>query len=125
MAGYYDGSPSSETCLPCLYSCLTCWGTNTYCTSCDNSVMLRSNSTSNNTCTCNPGTYDAGIPICQPCYTTCQTCNGPTRGNCLNCSSISLRYLNGSTCLCNSGYYDLNDVCTLCNYTCATCTGGT
>ncbi len=34
LPGYYDNGTTSETCSPCLYSCLTCWDTNIFCTSC-------------------------------------------------------------------------------------------
>ncbi|CAD8111336.1 unnamed protein product [Paramecium sonneborni] len=43
-----------------------------------------------------------------PCHITCNTCNGPTKQNCLSCSENMFRYLYKveNSCLCQDGYYE-------------------
>lgn len=69
---------------------------------------------------------DTGFQVCAPCYTGCLTCSG-TANTCVTCHNNPGRYLAGSSCLCQSNYVDLtnNGVCTLCHYSCLTCTSGT
>jgi hypothetical protein len=59
--------------------------------------------------------------LCTPCYYTCLTCSNST--GCLSCSSANNRYLNGSQCLPNSGYYDnsVNQSALQCVSPCANC----
>jgi hypothetical protein len=123
-SGYYDDGTSNETCQKCHYSCSACWGSNTFCTSCD-STKQRTLNTTDNTCPCNLGYYDNGAAMCQPCHSTCWGCNGPLSTNCISCTVASTRTINGSVCQCPSNQYDLSSVCTSCHYSCLTCTAGT
>ncbi|CAD8089136.1 unnamed protein product [Paramecium sonneborni] len=43
-----------------------------------------------------------------PCHSTCNTCNGPTKQNCLSCSENNFRYLYKveNSCLCQDGYFE-------------------
>jgi hypothetical protein len=119
--GYYDDGTNTETCAACLYSCLTCTTTNVMCVTC-NSTLHRSYL--NSSCPCDAGYFDNGTAMCQLCYSTCLSCNGPLNTNCLSCSGASSRTLNGSYCQCPSTYYDLADVCTPCHYSCLYCLNG-
>jgi hypothetical protein len=126
-AGYYDNSASPnfyEQCVPCHYSCATCWGSNTLCLTCS-PTNLRSLTTTGNKCNCNAGYYDAGVALCPPCHVTCVTCTGPLATNCLTCDPSAGRTLSTSSCLCGIKLYDLNNVCVACAYSCLTCNAGT
>ncbi len=38
--------------------------------------------------------------LCQICHQTCSTCDGPTKNDCLTCSSANHRVIIGKTCNC-------------------------
>jgi hypothetical protein len=123
MNGYYQSSPV-ELCTACHYSCATCWGSNTFCTSCS-AANLRYLTTTGNDCLCSPGYYDPGVFLCALCHPTCLTCNGPLNSNCLSCNLALSRNLVGSTCVCGLRLYDLSNLCVSCSYTCLTCADAT
>lgn len=125
LAGYYD--TGVVVCAKCLYSCKTCSTLATRCTSCD-TTLFRSGPTGSNTCPCNNGYYDnSTTQTCEVCFTTCQSCNGPSKTDCSSCRSTDNRNLNSPTgeCLCKTGYFDYLNACTLCHYTCLNCTNNT
>jgi proprotein convertase subtilisin/kexin type 5 len=122
--GYYDNGTSSELCSACLYSCLTCTGTNVYCTSCD-PTDLRSINIATHTCPCNSAYFDNGVPLCVACDSTCLTCSGALAINCLTCDASVHRTKLVTSCVCANYYYELNKTCTACYYSCLTCTNNT
>jgi hypothetical protein len=124
IAGYYDNVTSTEQCALCLYSCYTCWGTNTLCTGCQ-ATNYRYLNTTDNTCACGAGYFDSGVALCSKCYSTCSSCSGPLKTNCLSCDLSTGRSLVGSTCTCGLRLYDSNDTCLPCSYTCLTCSSFT
>ena len=54
---------------------------------------------------CPAGTYyNATNAMCKDCFYTCKTCSGYPA--CTDCNSTDNRYLNGTSCLPNAGYFD-------------------
>jgi proprotein convertase subtilisin/kexin type 5 len=93
IAGYYHSG--GVVCSLCHYSCQTCDTTAVTCTSC--SPTLKRVLTSQR-CTCDIGFYDDGFSLmCQPCFSTCRTCNGPTVTDCTSCWANASRALNSPT----------------------------
>jgi proprotein convertase subtilisin/kexin type 5 len=76
---------------------------------------------------CSPGYYsymNATNFTCLACLYTCGTCTNAT--DCLTCSATSNRYLNGTQCLPNPGFFDnTTQNATACVTPCATCTSAT
>lgn len=105
-AFYQDNT--SLVCMPCSYSCLTCFDSTSFsCLSC-NPFHFRSNSTINKTCPCISGYYDANQSLCRPCRSPCSTCYGGSSFHCLAC--ITNHILIGTSCsplvTCLNYYYD-------------------
>ena len=75
-----------------------------YCTSCKTSVQRMLNL--ENDCVCDDGYYDAndGKVECQICSNKCLTCSNFK--TCRSCNLSDFRYLEGSNCICESGYVD-------------------
>jgi proprotein convertase subtilisin/kexin type 5 len=120
---YYD---LNRVCTACFYTCLTCVNsTSIGCSTCNSTAKRVYNATSGE-CYCSAGYVDTGSQICPACYTGCLTCSG-TANTCVTCHNNPGRYLAGASCLCQSNYVDFlsNGVCTLCHYSCLTCTSGT
>lgn len=63
--------------------------------------------------------YDNGH--CHACHSTCETCKGPTEGDCLTCASPLL--LQGDKCVntCDEGFYMEAGICAKCLHTCTQC----
>lgn len=63
--------------------------------------------------------YDNGH--CHACHSTCETCKGPTEGDCLTCASPLL--LQGDKCVstCDERFYMEAGVCAKCLHTCTQC----
>lgn len=128
--GQYAPS-SSQTCLSCNVNCKTCSGSSTHCDSCSlsvNGVTLYLLSTSN-ACLANCPTQkfgNASTNVCDPCHSSCYTCDGPLDTDCLSCSSGNLN-VSSSKCVasCGDGKYSSNNVCYSCASYCKTCTSGT
>jgi cysteine-rich repeat protein len=59
---------------------------------------------------CPDGTYSNSSTLytCPPCYFACTTCS--SYNVCTNCSATTNRYLNGSACLPNPGFFENNTV---------------
>ncbi|EAR90495.3 zinc finger lsd1 subclass family protein (macronuclear) [Tetrahymena thermophila SB210] len=126
----YWPNTSNLTCQTCDTNCYNCKspGDQNSCTSCSGNVYL-----SNNQCisTCPPGTFplkQTNNNICQPCDSSCKTCNGQNSNNCQSCQAPNLFYqASSSTCVssCNTDQYKntINQTCSQCNSICATCSG--
>ena len=133
-------SNSSDTCVHCDASCAACSGpASDECTACapaspfsDGSACLAS---------CTPaGKYAVssvsnGVTTrtCEPCDSSCGTCDAAGSGDCLSCDSASgTPFLDGSTCVdsCPTGSFVELDVvtglleCKACYSACATCVDG-
>jgi hypothetical protein len=65
--GYAD---VSGTCLPCIYSCITCIGVAAnQCLTCNLTERIASSGSTPKSCDCALGTYDDGMNIrCKPCH---------------------------------------------------------
>jgi len=66
------------------------------------------------------------VQACQQCSASCLTCAVNTY-SCTSCLTTPGRYKAGFSCLCSTGYVDiyLNGTCSLCHYSCITCTSAT
>lgn len=66
------------------------------------------------------------VQACQKCAASCLTCSVTTY-LCTSCLTGPGRYQAGFSCLCSAGYVDVyfNGTCSLCHYSCATCTDTT
>ena len=77
--------------------------------------------------TCSPGFFgETTTNICDPCNSTCGTCNGPLSNNCLICDSP--RYFKAGYCVtdCGGGFYPIDTPtrqCNTCHPFCNTCNG--
>lgn len=63
--------------------------------------------------------YDNGH--CHACHSTCETCKGPTEGDCLTCASPLLLQRDKCVSTCDEGYYMEAGVCAKCLHTCTQC----
>ncbi|CAD8190570.1 unnamed protein product [Paramecium octaurelia] len=115
---YYD--IGNEDCQKCHYSCLACnsFG-NEVCESCkDVSISFRF--FNKGVCDCLPGYFDDGVsPDCKKCQISCLTCQN-TATYCTSCEQT--RYFEGNSCLCNTGYFEIDQVlCEKCDQKCQSC----
>jgi hypothetical protein len=81
----------------------------------------------NQTCNGGIGQYFDGNSWCQSCDPICYSCSSVSTA-CTGCYTASqYRVLSGSTCICNTGYFDngVNIVCVPCHYSCTQCTSST
>lgn len=95
-------------CTACSYSCQTCsYSSSNSCLSC-NPLHFRYNLTTNNSCPCLPGYYEANQSYCKPCLSPCATCYAGSIFSCLSCISNYTRI--GTSCspiiTCQNYYYD-------------------
>ncbi|KAL4451032.1 hypothetical protein ABPG74_021354 [Tetrahymena malaccensis] len=107
--GYYL---STNSCIPCDPSCLTCGSSSTQCLSCFSGQFLDSttNKCIQSTQSCPSGFYkDIISNSCKSCLTPCSTCTGPSIFECTQC-------LNGY-------YYNQNSIikCIQCSQSCSIC----
>ena len=121
---------TTHICTSCHSSCTTCSaGTSTDCLTCTVPLYYQT-STKQCVSTCNNGQYPAPTPtpLCTACYSSCTTCSGGASNQCLSCSGTLYLNTGTSTCLstCPNGTYKntSNNVCTACDPTCTTCSGG-
>ncbi len=128
--GYYEIA-GSEICGVCDPTCLGCSGPGpNKCISCDNSIQHRIlDPTTNNSCICSVGFFEDGPPECSACHYSCFDCDDYGENNCTQCPSILTNRLNNisssGSCPCKNGYFDLGTLnCSLCHYSCLTCTSG-
>jgi len=128
--GTYPNS-TDHVCYTCDLGCITCQFNSSHCYSCDTTLGY---AYYRNYCymTCPASTFLAtGGTNCSNCNNTCIMCTDQ-----VTCSSCTLNggnkaFLLGVLCFrtCPTGYYgDDNfgsgpNICSLCNFTCATCTG--
>jgi hypothetical protein len=107
--------------VECDIKCGHCKDDGTTCTDCNaNSNRYFDNGD----CVCVKGFYEVGDAQCKTCTATCLTCGGSI-SNCLSCDALIFRELVGNDCDCLAGYYDLAGTCTLCLYSCKTCSSAT
>lgn len=117
--GYFDDG-TSENCIPCDASCLTCTNSAENCTSCSTSAHRVSSGT---TCICASGYYNNN-GNCDACDITCKTCTGSNSNNCSTCNTNAYRTLvNSNTCACTNNYFDdhVHELCQSCHSSCLTC----
>lgn len=101
--GFYDNG-SDSVCVRCHYSCLTCnGGSSGGCESCD-SFLLRE--LKEGECACKAGFYDSGISLCSLCDVSCKKCSADANV-CEDCEAAHERYLEGTICKCNDGYFNV------------------
>ena len=124
MTGFYD---FNNTCIACHYTCLNCTSnTVSTCFACDAAKFRSYNSTAK-TCPCNSGYFDPfttpiSTPTCQLCDSKCATCE-LTLTRCLSCRATDFRELVSNACPCIFGYVDVAGICTICHYSCDSCSG--
>lgn len=113
---------TSNECVSCTKSCLTCSVTTSNCTSCISGYYFNSD----NTCTlaCQDGYYaDIYTQGCEVCISPCMKCTSQT--SCISC--VSNYYLQSDfscTLTCSTQYFanSLTFTCDLCNLTiCSAC----
>ncbi|KAL4476414.1 hypothetical protein ABPG74_010147, partial [Tetrahymena malaccensis] len=92
---------------------------NNKCTPCDSSCFNCSGSL--------PYNYNS-VATCSNCNSSCTSCSGGAQNNCMSCSGSLFLDLNTNTCVsnCPLSYYQnqVNNQCSKCNSSCATCNGG-
>ena len=86
--------PYFSQCVNCSHCSTNC--SNPGCLSCLSSQCFQ----------CSPAYYLDSNYTCQPCSSSCQTCNGPNNTNCLSCQN---------------GFFLANQSCFTCDLTCQTC----
>jgi len=134
--GYYQirNANGSLTCGQCDSSCTACSLLPNLCSNCDASAnrILGYDSFGNQVCNCIPGFADNGLGNCvqsncnaDPYCSNCQTVL--TVSTCIKCigSTNRVLVLPQQKCLCKTGFYELNGVCTSCPDGCANCTSAT
>ncbi|CAD8144613.1 unnamed protein product [Paramecium pentaurelia] len=114
--GYYEieGDP---VCKKCHTNCNTC-SEYENCLSCSSDKLLL-----NNECVCQTNQFlfkSKFFSSCKSCNKRCLSCFGQLEYQCLSCGIHSTLQLNNS-CLCDSGYYLINDQCQICDSNCLTC----
>lgn len=120
VPGYYYDSVILA-CSLCDYTCDTCNGVSTSCTGCPTASSRTLNTI--NSCPCNSGYTDTGVPVCQSCsslMTGCLVCSAPAV--CTNCD-VNFQVNALHLCECQPGYYLhlMTSSCLPCHYSCDTC----
>jgi hypothetical protein len=119
---YLDVSSSPTKCSACFETCKTCKGPNSNdCMTCKPTFIKLSSGE----CVCEIG-YKYASPqfTCDKilsCDTTCGSCSGISKNQCLTCKSQAILSEQG-TCLCDAGYFPQSDgTCPPCDGNCKTC----
>lgn len=118
--GFYR---NGSICVACPIGCALCTGPND-CSQCRDSAnatgfVTRLNETF--ACRCVNGFYDVNTTaVCSPCNPLCATCSGAAN-NCTSCNAALNFVQSQFSCVCQTGYYLLNNQCSLCNPICRTC----
>ncbi|KAL4493947.1 hypothetical protein ABPG72_021964 [Tetrahymena utriculariae] len=125
----YFADLSTNICKQCDPSCKTCNGNLS--TNCQSCILPLYFNPINQKCVsdCDQNQYkdrfysQASQNQCQPCFSTCQTCSGPSANECLGCPQDT--FLKGSTCVnkCGDGYFLNQDKCSQCHPSCKNCQG--
>ena len=118
----------NNSCNDCDAACATCNGPTSFsCTSCANTFYLLTNATGGYCVTTCPtiGYIEIGVN-CQPCDSTCSSCNGVNANECANCSANY--YFHSGYCryVCPNATYGNSSTwqCSNCDSTCNYCFGG-
>lgn len=120
----------NNSCTTCDSSCATCNGPSSFsCLSCPGVNNLLTNSTGGyclGTCPTASGYVKVGT-TCQPCDSTCITCNGIDASQCSTCQSSYYLYNGYCRYICPSGTYpdSTTQQCLPCDGTCSYCFNGT
>ncbi|CAD8086016.1 unnamed protein product [Paramecium primaurelia] len=125
----FDGSEISTfdynglvKCQKCHHSCGTCLGIEEG--DCLNCIESDHRYQVGNTCVCDEGYFDAGLPVCQKCNYKCKGCLKQIE-SCISCPDNSFRqFVSGfNRCQCIERYYDdgQNEICQKCHYSCLRC----
>lgn len=119
-----------NTCTDCNSQCTTCTGgSNLECLSCTLPYYFESAS-KQCSLTCNSNEYQSTTlpPECLSCNSTCFNCSGPSSTECLSCAGNLYFNSSANTCVynCPDGSYSntSDNTCSLCDSSCATCSGG-
>eukprot|EP01017_Pseudomicrothorax_dubius_P033085 TRINITY_DN4391_c0_g1_i3.p1 TRINITY_DN4391_c0_g1~~TRINITY_DN4391_c0_g1_i3.p1 ORF type:complete len:255 (-),score=13.86 TRINITY_DN4391_c0_g1_i3:152-916(-) len=116
--GFYETSETNGVCARCHSSCDTCFGPK------ENQCILCPNNRRgpvDGSCICNPGLFIGPDGDCKRCHGSCKTCKGPSANDCLSCSNE--KELNGTSCICKSGYFNNGGECIECHPNCKSCSG--
>lgn len=119
----------NNSCNTCDPSCTTCNGPSSFsCLSCPGLNYLLTNSTGGYCLDLCPTIGYVGVgSTCQPCDSTCRTCNGIAASQCSICQTSY--YLYGGYCryICPAGTYpdSVTQTCLPCDTTCSYCFNGT
>ncbi|CAD8141977.1 unnamed protein product [Paramecium octaurelia] len=120
IQGYFENGFDS-VCIQCKQTCKHCLYKEEYCTQCY-PEQYRQLSTEN-TCKCQDGYYeDATRENCLKCSDYCNTCSNFQ--TCTSCNDFQFRILDLHTnqCICQSGYYHIQQLdCLPCYYACSKC----
>lgn len=116
--------PTTNTCLECHGTCLTCSGPyEDQCFSCSSGFLHLEN---NCKLPCKSKFFrDQSDQNCKPCHNLCTTCKGPEVTDCQSCSSKATLVVEQSYCKLNcppNKYVDY-DTCMKCDSKCQTCFG--
>lgn len=107
----YFQDPTSKTCIPCDYTCLTCSSGHdkSTCLTCNTNYRQLVNTSQ---CGCADGRFDDGVNlVCSLCYSTCLTCTRAGAAACKTCNSTLNRLLTNTdinglgNCACQPTYY--------------------
>lgn len=109
------------TCSLCSHTCQTCVTSAANCLSC--SAANFRTMTLANTCPCDSGYADIGLPACVPCSSLFAGCTACTATSCSACSAVAHFLLSAGSCSCMNGYYLSAGSCLPCVYSCKTCSG--
>jgi proprotein convertase subtilisin/kexin type 5 len=119
----------NNSCTNCDPSCVTCNGPSSYsCLSCPGVNNLLTNSTGGYCLATCPSTgYVQVGTTCQPCDSTCITCNGVSSNQCATCQSGYYLYNGYCRYICPSGTYpdSTSRQCLSCDSSCSYCFNGT
>ncbi|KAL4445476.1 hypothetical protein ABPG74_004550 [Tetrahymena malaccensis] len=128
-SGMYATLIAPNYCAKCDSICAQCTNTSSNCTQCSGyRVKVPVSGTSNYTCKCQDGTYeDFTFTQCRGCYSSCATCQGGSRLDCLSCKpGFALSVASGAgSCDCPSNTFMTKDgqSCQACDQKCLTCKG--
>uniref|UniRef100_A0A8K9WYN5 Proprotein convertase subtilisin/kexin type 6 n=1 Tax=Oncorhynchus mykiss TaxID=8022 RepID=A0A8K9WYN5_ONCMY len=124
-AGYF--ADDSKKCLRCHENCMKCLRDSDRCTACNDGYSL-----AGMTCVpeCANGTFFHLEEMkCSPCHTSCSTCTGPGKEECIQCARDHLQQEWRCVQTCAPGYYSTEDagyhqgMCHKCEENCLSCDG--
>ncbi|CAK90738.1 unnamed protein product (macronuclear) [Paramecium tetraurelia] len=120
IQGYFENG-LDFACIKCKQTCKYCLYKEEYCTKCYPEQYRQLSI--QNTCICQAGYYeDTTTEICLKCSDYCNTCSDFSI--CTSCNDFQFRTLDLRTkqCICQSGYYDIQQLdCSPCYYACSKC----